>query len=77
MNDQNHELSAVFSAMTGALLLLSASILWIGLGFAMALGEAGEGKSSSIGNVFAIITLLNAAMFYLMGLGAIKKAAKK
>ena len=64
-------------AMTGALLLLSASILWIGLGFAVALGEGGDGESNSIGNVFAIITLLNAALFYLMGLGAIKKASKK
>lgn len=77
MSEQNKELTAVFTAMTGALLLLSASILWIGLGFAMAVGEGGEGQSNSIGNVFAIITLLNAAMFYLMGLGAIKKASKK
>lgn len=77
MSDQNNDLSAVFSAMTGALLLLSASILWIGLMFAIAIGDAGEGKSSTIGIVFAIITFLNVALFYLMGLSAIKKASKK
>lgn len=77
MNDQNKDLSAVFMAMTGAILLLSASILWIGLVFAVALGETGEGESNSIGILFGVITVLNAALFYLMGLGAIKKATKK
>ena len=45
--------------------------------FAVALGEGGERESSSVGTVFAIITVLNAALFYLMGLGAIKKASKR
>lgn len=77
MDDQNNELSTVFRSMTGALLLLSASILWIGLVFAIAFGDKGESQWSSIGIFFAIITFLNAALFYLLGLGAIIKAAKK
>jgi hypothetical protein len=77
MNDQNKDASASFGALTGALLLMSASILWIGLGIVTAISESGGGESDGIGGGFAITTWLNAAMFYLMGLGAIIRSAKK
>jgi hypothetical protein len=62
--------------ITSSLLILAASVLWTGFLFAAALGsfhtQDPDGGAIAVG----VITVLNAALFYVWGLSGLRKCAK-
>jgi hypothetical protein len=60
--------------LTSALFLVAASILWVGFLLAATLGGAGDGKLDGGELMAGVITLSNAAMFYLWGIYGLGKS---